>query len=157
MRVKCAHVLCELTDSSTAFLNFLYLKVYVVIRGVVFDQCQVCYSLPSLHHPMPSCTKSTNKPHKLTHFQYTSWPDHGVPIHPSSLIKFVQEVRKMHAHRRALMVVHCRSREVRNNFLLLEYNHKVIYAGRDCANGYLLIVIMCYSCTIARIDRNSVK
>ena len=52
--------------------------------------------------------QSTDSPHKLTHFQYTSWPDHGVPLHPSSLVKFAQEVRKVHNNSPAPMVVHCR-------------------------------------------------
>ena len=59
----------------------------------------------------PQCMymlQSTERPHKLTHFQYTAWPDHGVPLHPSSLVKFVQEVRKVHGNCHAPMVVHCR-------------------------------------------------
>jgi len=52
--------------------------------------------------------QSTDRPHKLTHFQYTAWPDHGVPLHPSSLVKFVQEVRKVHGNSQTPMVVHCR-------------------------------------------------
>ena len=52
--------------------------------------------------------QSTDRPHRVTHFQYTSWPDHGVPLHPSSLVKFAQEVRKVHSNSQAPMVVHCR-------------------------------------------------
>ena len=40
--------------------------------------------------------------------QYTGWPDHGVPTHPSSLVKFVQQVRKEYKDSTAPMVVHCR-------------------------------------------------
>ena len=52
--------------------------------------------------------QSSGKPHKLTHFQYTSWPDHGVPMHPASLVKLAKEVRKVHGNKQAPMVVHCR-------------------------------------------------
>ena len=40
--------------------------------------------------------------------QYTGWPDYGVPTHPSSLVKFVQQVRKEYKDSTAPMVVHCR-------------------------------------------------
>ena len=56
----------------------------------------------------PQASQTTDKLHKVTHFQYTSWPDHGVPLHPSSLVKFAQEVRKVHSNSQAPMVVHCR-------------------------------------------------
>ena len=60
-------------------------------------------------YPPILSVQSTDSPHKLTHFQYTAWPDHGVPLHPSSLVKFVQEVRKVHDNSQAPMVVNCRS------------------------------------------------
>ena len=44
----------------------------------------------------------------MKHFHYTAWPDFGVPIHPSSLVKFVQQVRKEYKDITAPMVVHCR-------------------------------------------------
>ena len=60
------------------------------------------------HITITHTLQSTDRPHKLTHFQYTAWPDHGVPLHPSSLVKFVQEVRKVYGNSPAPMVVHCR-------------------------------------------------
>ena len=48
------------------------------------------------------------KPLKLKHFFYTAWPDHGVPQHPYSLVKFIQHVRKMIQSSPAPLVVHCR-------------------------------------------------
>ena len=48
------------------------------------------------------------KPLKVKHFHFTTWPDFGVPIHPSSLVKFVQQVRKEYKDSTAPMVVHCR-------------------------------------------------
>ena len=41
-------------------------------------------------------------------FQYTGWPDHGVPLQPSSLVKFIQIVRKEFEGTGAPIVVHCR-------------------------------------------------
>ena len=62
---------------------------------------------------MPCITRSQKsqeacEPLKLKHFHYTTWPDHGVPTHPSSLVKFVQQVRKEYKDSTAPMVVHCR-------------------------------------------------
>uniref|UniRef100_G3PI72 Protein tyrosine phosphatase receptor type Q n=1 Tax=Gasterosteus aculeatus TaxID=69293 RepID=G3PI72_GASAC len=42
----------------------------------------------------------------VRHFNYTSWPEHGVPESCSTLIKFVKAVRS-HRHNNTTIVVHC--------------------------------------------------
>ncbi|XP_068458999.1 phosphatidylinositol phosphatase PTPRQ isoform X2 [Clinocottus analis] len=42
----------------------------------------------------------------VRHFNYTSWPEHGVPESCSTLIKFVKAVRA-HRHNNTTIVVHC--------------------------------------------------
>ncbi|XP_014838500.1 PREDICTED: phosphatidylinositol phosphatase PTPRQ isoform X3 [Poecilia mexicana] len=42
----------------------------------------------------------------VKHFNYTSWPEHGVPESCSTLIKFVKAVRA-HRHDNSTIVVHC--------------------------------------------------
>ncbi|TMS04996.1 Phosphatidylinositol phosphatase PTPRQ [Larimichthys crocea] len=42
----------------------------------------------------------------VNHFNYTSWPEHGVPESCSTLIKFVKAVRA-HRHDNTTIVVHC--------------------------------------------------
>ncbi|XP_068595364.1 phosphatidylinositol phosphatase PTPRQ [Brachionichthys hirsutus] len=42
----------------------------------------------------------------VRHFNYTSWPEHGVPESCSTLIKFVRAVRA-HRHDNTTIVVHC--------------------------------------------------
>uniref|UniRef100_A0A3Q1F7L9 Phosphatidylinositol phosphatase PTPRQ-like n=1 Tax=Acanthochromis polyacanthus TaxID=80966 RepID=A0A3Q1F7L9_9TELE len=42
----------------------------------------------------------------VRHFNYTSWPEHGVPDSCSTLIKFVKAVRA-HRHENTTIVVHC--------------------------------------------------
>uniref|UniRef100_A0A3Q3G0M1 Protein tyrosine phosphatase receptor type Q n=1 Tax=Labrus bergylta TaxID=56723 RepID=A0A3Q3G0M1_9LABR len=42
----------------------------------------------------------------VRHFNYTSWPEHGVPESCSTLIKFVKAVRA-HRHDNSTIVVHC--------------------------------------------------
>ncbi|XP_052437936.1 phosphatidylinositol phosphatase PTPRQ isoform X2 [Carassius gibelio] len=41
------------------------------------------------------------------HFNYTSWPEHGVPESSSTLIQFVKAVRSHRGHDNTTIVVHC--------------------------------------------------
>ena len=50
----------------------------------------------------------SSKPLKLKHFFFTAWPDHGVPQHPYSMVKFIQHIRKVFPDSTAPLVVHCR-------------------------------------------------
>ena len=65
--------------------------------------CALCVTYHLLQKSQPDLG-----PHKLKHFHYTSWPDHGVPSQPSSLMKFVQKVRREYKDDGTPMVVHCR-------------------------------------------------
>ena len=51
---------------------------------------------------------ANSKSFKLKHFLYTGWPDHGVPQHPSSLIQFTKQVRKVYKNSQSPLIVHCR-------------------------------------------------
>ena len=44
---------------------------------------------------------------QVTQFHYTSWPDHSVPLYPSSLAKFIRTVNSV-SDGDAPTVVHCR-------------------------------------------------
>lgn len=50
--------------------------------------------------------KPTGKTRELRHLQYLVWPDHGVPIDPSSFLAFALEVRRAHTGNTPL-VSHC--------------------------------------------------
>ncbi|XP_073786318.1 phosphatidylinositol phosphatase PTPRQ isoform X2 [Danio rerio] len=41
------------------------------------------------------------------HFNYTSWPEHGVPESSSTLVQFVKAVRSNRGHENTTIVVHC--------------------------------------------------
>ncbi|KAL4659549.1 phosphatidylinositol phosphatase PTPRQ-like isoform X3 [Arapaima gigas] len=43
----------------------------------------------------------------VNHFNFTSWPDHGVPQCSTSLIQFVKAVRTNRDHNSSTVVVHC--------------------------------------------------
>lgn len=44
------------------------------------------------------------------HFNYTAWPDHGVPTTNAaeSILQFVQMVRQKSAKSKGPMIIHCR-------------------------------------------------
>jgi netrin-G3 ligand len=50
---------------------------------------------------------AADTPHVVKHFYYTAWPDHGVPECPSSIVKFIQHVRRHYGSSYAPLVVHC--------------------------------------------------
>ena len=56
----------------------------------------------------------STKPLKLKHFFFTTWPDHGVPQHPFSMIKFIQHIRKVFLDSSGPLLVHCRCVWVRS-------------------------------------------
>ena len=52
--------------------------------------------------------ESDAPPLKVTHFQYTVWPDHGVPQQSNSLMAFIRRVRVSHPpSNSAPLLVHC--------------------------------------------------
>ena len=89
--------------------NALYLRIIsthaihkCVIMQFIYVICNydcVLFLQSSDDHDGPFCLKQ---------FQYTGWPDHGVPCQSSSLVKFIQHVRKEFEGTDAPIVVHCR-------------------------------------------------
>ena len=45
---------------------------------------------------------------EVKQFQFTAWPDHGVPDHPTPLLLFMRRVKFMTAPDAGRLVVHCR-------------------------------------------------
>jgi len=41
-------------------------------------------------------------------FQFTAWPDHGVPDHPTPLLQFIRRVKALTPLNEGPVVVHCR-------------------------------------------------
>ena len=44
---------------------------------------------------------------EVKHFQFTAWPDHGVPDHPTSFLMFLRRVRHANPADSGPIVVHC--------------------------------------------------
>ena len=45
---------------------------------------------------------------EVRQFQFTAWPDHGVPDHPTPLLLFMRRVKAMTSLDAGPIVVHCR-------------------------------------------------
>ena len=43
----------------------------------------------------------------MTHYHFTQWPDHGVPVSKLCLISFIKRVRKSHPPEGPPLIVHC--------------------------------------------------
>jgi netrin-G3 ligand len=82
-------------------------------------------------------------PHKLKHFHYTSWPDHGVPSQPSSLMKFVQKVRREYKDDGTPMVVHCSAGVGRTGtFIAVDTMMERLKAGESDLNIHSFVMAM---------------
>lgn len=46
---------------------------------------------------------------EVRQFQFTAWPDHGVPEHPTPFLAFLRRVKSCNPPDAGPMVVHCRS------------------------------------------------
>ncbi|XP_049808964.1 tyrosine-protein phosphatase Lar [Schistocerca nitens] len=44
---------------------------------------------------------------EVKQFQFTAWPDHGVPDHPAPFLQFLRRVRNMNPPEAGPMIVHC--------------------------------------------------
>ncbi|NP_001167468.1 protein tyrosine phosphatase non-receptor type 6 L homeolog [Xenopus laevis] len=56
-----------------------------------------------------SIIDSTEKPRDIHHYQYLTWPDHGVPANPGGVLSFLEEVNCMQESmpKAGPIVVHC--------------------------------------------------
>lgn len=45
---------------------------------------------------------------EVRQFQFTAWPDHGVPDHPTAFLMFLRRVQAMNPIDVGPIIVHCR-------------------------------------------------
>ena len=116
--------------------------------------CHLSFNTPS-HRPhlLPSCLPhilspltphQTSKPDvvplKVTHFHFAAWPDHGVPADKTSLIHFIQRVRKSHAFEGPPLLVHCSAGVGRTGtFMVLDSMIQRMKAEKETLNVYEFI------------------
>ncbi len=57
-----------------------------------------------------SCAQNgSSEKREVRQFQFTAWPDHGVPEHPTPFLAFLRRVKSCNPPDAGPMVVHCRS------------------------------------------------
>lgn len=45
---------------------------------------------------------------EIQHAQFTAWPDHGVPSHPTPFLMFLKRVKALNLTNTGPIVTHCR-------------------------------------------------
>ncbi|XP_048580737.1 tyrosine-protein phosphatase Lar isoform X2 [Nematostella vectensis] len=53
------------------------------------------------------CKEGASQPREVKHFQFTGWPDHGVPAHPTPFLAFLRRVKFYNPPDAGPIVVHC--------------------------------------------------
>lgn len=75
--------------------------------GIPFPLTSVPIIRAHSHGPSIPPLPQTGEEHMVTHLQYVSWPDHGVPDDSSDFLKFVSYMRSLRVDNEPILV-HCR-------------------------------------------------
>ena len=79
-------------------------------------------------------SKDGKNPRNITHFQFTAWPDHGVPDGHHTLLNFVKKYQKFSEIKnmgQKPVVVHCSAGVGRTGtFIALDWALQVIVDGK---------------------------
>lgn len=64
----------------------------------------------ALGFPCAFCLSQPKNCRKISHYQYMSWPDHGVPQQPGGVLSFLTQVNAIQAEngKAGPMIIHCR-------------------------------------------------
>ncbi|KAK3873550.1 hypothetical protein Pcinc_021450 [Petrolisthes cinctipes] len=86
----------------------------------------------SNHHVSRIQVVKNESSHTLTHYHYTSWPDHGVPTESHSLATMIRYI--IDSHSQGTVVVHCSAGIGRTGtvlFVMLMYEMLMVHGGVD--------------------------
>eukprot|EP00058_Branchiostoma_floridae_P025619 XP_002611109.1 hypothetical protein BRAFLDRAFT_70467 [Branchiostoma floridae] len=75
----------------------------------------------------------------VTHFHFTSWPDHGVPQSPLGMMKFIRRAKTSNPRGRGPIIVHCSAGVGRTGtFIAIEAMQEMMAAeGRVDVHGFI--------------------
>ena len=62
----------------------------------------------------------------MTQFQFTGWPDHGVPQYATGLLQFIRKIRAADENASGPIISHCRYQTL----ILIELNLLGLFATR---------------------------
>lgn len=74
------------------------IRTFVIAPVNTYAQIQLTNNSNNLNYEMRR---------EVKHFQYTAWPDHGVPDHPTPFLMFLRRVRNANPTDAGPIVVHC--------------------------------------------------
>ena len=60
------------------------------------------------HSPVLHLQNGSSEKREVRQFQFTAWPDHGVPEHPTLFLAFLRRVKACNPPDAGPMVLHCR-------------------------------------------------
>lgn len=97
-------------------LDTVELATYCVRTFSLFKVRSTRISLGSYRHSRALTSLQSNlhlqngssEKREVRQFQFTSWPDHGVPEHPTPFLAFLRRVKSCNPPDAGPMVVHCR-------------------------------------------------
>lgn len=87
---------------------------------------------------LPQLTDASLDPLSVTHYHFTSWPDHGVPKFATSLISFIRRVQRGHTKDSGRqLLIHCSAGVGRTGTLItLDSMLDRMAAGENDVNVY---------------------
>lgn len=71
-------------------------------------RCRHSRTLNSPSHSNLRFQNGSSEKREVRQFQFTAWPDHGVPEHPTPFLAFLRRVKSCNPPDAGPMVVHCR-------------------------------------------------
>ena len=94
--------------------NLLFFRVTLLASAELAYYCIRTLRLERIVRQQFQTTPSLIPYRDIKHLQFTAWPDHGVPSHPTPFLTFLKRVRAMNAQSVAPIVVHCRLKHLKN-------------------------------------------
>ncbi|KAF8786935.1 Receptor-type tyrosine-protein phosphatase like protein [Argiope bruennichi] len=81
-------------------------ETYGVMQVTLSDVQEVAtYCIRTIH--IMRLNQGVTEQREVRQFQFTAWPDHGVPDHPTPFLMFLRRVRSMNPPESGPMIVHC--------------------------------------------------
>ncbi len=88
----------QVTLVESAELATYTVRTFVIAPVNQYAQIQIANNSSNMNYELRR---------EVRQFQYTAWPDHGVPEHPTSFLMFVRRVRNANPVDAGPLVVHC--------------------------------------------------
>ena len=86
------------------FTDYIIRRLQVEVSSLLFRV--TCYIV--ITYVSSQLTGSSECSHLVTHYHFTSWPDHGVPEYATPILAFHRRIKREHKPSQGPMVVHCR-------------------------------------------------